>query len=138
MFYYNSFIVIINSDLELSGIKIKEAITASFIENIHILANYIKQNACCNCRTDNAGNIRAHSVHKEEVARIFLLANSLCHTSSHRNGRYTGRTDKLINIAACCPLHNLTKEYAECSTKTECSKTKADDKYCIKCKEVLT
>ena len=42
-------------------------------------------------RTDNTGNIRAHSVHQQEVMGIRLLTDFVGDTRRHRHSRHTGR-----------------------------------------------
>lgn len=43
----------------------------------------------CNCCSDNTGNVRAHSVHEQEVTRVILKTDLVGNTGSHWNCRNT-------------------------------------------------
>ena len=100
------------------------------------LTNNVDQNACGDSRADNAGNIRTHGVHEQEVGGILLLTDLLRDASRHRNGRNAGGTDQRIDLAACHLVHDLAEEHAEGGTHAERDQTEKDDLERLKPEEV--
>ena len=76
-------------------------------------------------RTYNAGNIRTHGVHKQEVLGIFLLANLIGNAGGHGNGRNTGRTDKRIDLSAGENIHKLSEQHSESGSHSKGEKTES-------------
>ena len=86
-----------------------------------------EQYACRNSRTDNACNVRTHSVHQQVVGRILFLTDLLSNTGSHRNCRYARRADKRIDGLAGYQVHNFAEQHAAGSSKRECDNTQQNN-----------
>ena len=91
------------------------------------LLEYSKQETGCNCRADNAGYVRTHSVHQQEVGRVCLLTNLLGNTGSHRHCGYTGRTDQRIDLTAADDIHHLAAQQTADCREAECQQTQNHD-----------
>ena len=75
------------------------------------------------CGTDNAGHVRAHGVHQQEVGRIGLLSFTLGNTGSHRNGGYARGTDQRIDLSAAQLVHQLADEQAADGAEGKCDQS---------------
>ena len=97
-----------------------------------------EQYTCSNCRTDNTGYVRTHSVHKQEVCGIFSLTYFLRNTCSHRNSRYTGTSYKRIDLTACSEAHKLSEQNTASRSETEGYQTEGNNSECFRSKEKRT
>ena len=76
--------------------------------------------ACADCSTNNAGHVRAHGVHQQEVLRVVLGTFHLRHAGGHRHGGHAGRTDQRVHrVLRAAPVHDLREEEAGSSRETE-------------------
>ena len=94
---------------------------------LHLRAEYLEDKACGNSGADDTGYVRAHSVHEQEVCRICLLALNLRNAGCHRNGRYTGRADQRVYLAAGQLIHNLAEQQAADGRERERDQAEDDD-----------
>ena len=60
--------------------------------------------------TNHTGNVRAHSVHEQEVGGVVLLANGVGNTGGHGHSGHTGRADEGVDLALGQPAHDLTAQ----------------------------
>ena len=88
-----------------------------------------------NGRADNAGNIRAHSVHQDVASRELLRDHLLADARRHRNGGYAGRADDRVDLAAGDNLHDLTEADAARGAEYEGDEPEADDLDRRQCEE---
>ena len=61
---------------------------------------------------DDAGHVRAHSVHQQEVRGILLLAHDLGDTRRHRDGGNAGGTDQRVDLLLQEQVHELGEQNA--------------------------
>ena len=90
-------------------------------------AEYGEEEACGNGGTDDAGHVRAHRVHQQEVRRIGALAFLLGDTRGHRNGGDAGRAYQRVDLAAGELVHQLAEQDAAYSGELKGKQAEDDD-----------
>src|SRR5574344_1236767 len=100
-------------------------------------AEHCQHRAGSNSGTDNAGNVRAHSVHEQEVTWFVLLSNNLAYTSCHWYCRYTGGTNQRVDLAAGNSIHDLAEHNASPGAADESDQAEDDDFQRLSVQEVL-
>ena len=91
------------------------------------LAQELDQDAGRDSRADNAGHVRPHGVHEEEVTGIILLADLLGNAGGHGHGGHAGRTDEGVDLLLEEEIHELGEENAAGGRDREGADTHDDD-----------
>ena len=77
-----------------------------------ILAEHGDEHAGRDSGTDDAGDVRAHGMHEQEVGRVLLLADLLGDAGRHRDGGDAGRADQRVNLLAGQLAHDVAADEA--------------------------
>ena len=88
---------------------------------------HCEHRACGDGGADDAGDVRSHGVHEEEVAGLRLRTDDLADARCHRHGGNAGRADQRVDLAARDDVHDLAEEDAARRTGDESDETEHDD-----------
>ena len=116
-------------------IKNKPPVTT---DGLDILLEDADEHTGSDSRTDDTCYVRSHSMHEQEIGRIFFLTDFLGDSCSHRNCRYTCRANERIDFSVSSPAHEFSEQNAAGRSETECDQTKCNDAECFRCKEKRT
>ena len=71
---------------------------AKFCVSTYVLIQETQQDTCGNCAADDAGHVRAHGVHEQEVGAVVFLTFDQGDTRRVGHGGDTGVTDKRVDL----------------------------------------
>ncbi len=92
------------------------------------LAKHGNQEARGNGRADDAGDVRAHGVHEQEVRRVRLLALDLGHARRHGHRRHARRADQRVDLAAGELIHKLADKQSANGGERKGNQTQCHDR----------
>ena len=96
-----------------------------------------EQEAGSDSGADDAGDVRAHGVHKQEVGGIGAGTLQLADAGSHRNGGNTGGADQRVDLAAGELAHELAQQQAAYGSELKGCQTQHDDEQGLGGKEAV-